>query len=304
MSHNNMGRQEADSVESLMGLLECPSIHTLNVNNNYLDDPMILPEVFGKMDKLNVLFCKENEFQKKITNFRRKMIGAIPNLADLNDRPVFDKERRCVEAWVRGAKEAEDAEKQKIKEEEEKERKDNYIAFNKLVNQTVEDDNVKKEEKKKIEKLSLQEMLKEARKKQIAAIEKNDQSIEYVREETESKKIFHAKTRADVELAEAKELENKAKAELVKKYQKEQEEELQRMVELKRKKEEEEIKRREAFFTKLMSEQGNASAKMVAHLEEQREEEEELVAAAAQAPTVKDEPEVRAMFDAFFQGKQ
>ena len=75
MSHNNLGRQNVGSVDAIKGLLECPSVHTLDVSCNYLDDPAILPEVFTPMADLSVLECKENGFSSKITNFRRRMIA-------------------------------------------------------------------------------------------------------------------------------------------------------------------------------------------------------------------------------------
>ena len=126
LSHNNLGRQSndvADSVGSLKGLMECPSIHTLDVTANYLEDPEILPEVLGKMADLSVFECKENNFSSKIVNFRRRMIASIPNLCHLNGMPVFENERRTTIAWLNGNKEGEAAERQKIREEEEAARK-------------------------------------------------------------------------------------------------------------------------------------------------------------------------------------
>lgn len=126
LSHNNLGRQSvdtADSVASLKGLLECPSIHTLDVMANYLEDEAILPEVFSKMADLSVLECKENNFSSKIVNFRKRMIANIPNLCHLNGMPVFDNERRTTIAWLEGSHAGEAAERQKIRDEEEAARK-------------------------------------------------------------------------------------------------------------------------------------------------------------------------------------
>ena len=44
---------------------------------------------------------------RNIRDYRRRQILAIKDLQYLDDRPVFEKERACVEAWGQGGKEAE-----------------------------------------------------------------------------------------------------------------------------------------------------------------------------------------------------
>ena len=59
------------------------------------------------MEKLSVLYVNNNEFKVKIKNYRKMMLGKIKNLDHLDDRPVFEKERRLADAFLVGAKEAE-----------------------------------------------------------------------------------------------------------------------------------------------------------------------------------------------------
>ena len=64
-----------------------------------------------KMPNLAVLVCKDNDFCRKIENFRKTVIAKIPTLEYLNDRPVFPEDRRLAEAFARGQVPAERAEK-------------------------------------------------------------------------------------------------------------------------------------------------------------------------------------------------
>jgi hypothetical protein len=95
-------------------LLDCPSIHTLDISNNFLDDTNIVEEIFCKMPNLSVLYCKNNEFVKKIPYFRKFMIAKIKTLEHLDDRTVFEEDRRLAEAFINGDREKEKEEKEKI----------------------------------------------------------------------------------------------------------------------------------------------------------------------------------------------
>jgi len=123
MANNRLGLQIGEggcsSLESLVGLLKVPSLTSLDIQNNYLDDPAILDEVFAKMKNLAVLSCKGNDFIKKIPNYRKTMIAKIRSLEYLDDRPVFPEERRRAEAFAAGALKAEREEMKVLQKEKE-----------------------------------------------------------------------------------------------------------------------------------------------------------------------------------------
>ena len=56
LKRNRFGKEERGDVESLKGLLECPTIAALDLSDNYLSDPAILPEILEKMENLRVLY--------------------------------------------------------------------------------------------------------------------------------------------------------------------------------------------------------------------------------------------------------
>ena len=59
-----------------------------------------------------------NPVCKKIHNYRKTIINAIPTLTYLDDRPVFKDDRRHAEAFARGGIEEERKERAAIKQEE------------------------------------------------------------------------------------------------------------------------------------------------------------------------------------------
>jgi len=88
-------------------LLECPSLTVVDLSDNYIDDPDLLPDILEKMPKLAVLYLNGNPMTKKIKNYRKTLIARIPTLKYLDDRPVFEEDRRFAEAFARGGIEEE-----------------------------------------------------------------------------------------------------------------------------------------------------------------------------------------------------
>ena len=53
LARNRIGR---NGLDDLRGLLDCPSITTLDLQNNKIDDPAILDEILVNMPNLKVLY--------------------------------------------------------------------------------------------------------------------------------------------------------------------------------------------------------------------------------------------------------
>ena len=69
------------------------------------------------MPNLKVLYLQNNPVVKKIKNYRKTVIAALPSLKYLDDRPVFEDDRRHAEAFSRGGIDEERKERDKIKQE-------------------------------------------------------------------------------------------------------------------------------------------------------------------------------------------
>jgi dynein assembly factor 1, axonemal len=51
------------------------------------------------MTDLRCLYLKGNPVVSAIKNYRKTIVAALPNLQYLDERPVFEDERRLVSAW-------------------------------------------------------------------------------------------------------------------------------------------------------------------------------------------------------------
>ena len=53
----------------------------------------------GGLPRLGCLYLKGNPVAATTKGYRKTLICIFPLLTYLDDRPIFDKERRCAEAW-------------------------------------------------------------------------------------------------------------------------------------------------------------------------------------------------------------
>lgn len=114
LARNRIGHAGLDDIR---GLLECPTLSCLDIQNNAIEDEDALPEVFERMPELKVLYLLNNGMIKKVKNYRKTMTARLPKLCYLDDRPVFPEDRRNAEAFARGGIEEERKERDKIKQE-------------------------------------------------------------------------------------------------------------------------------------------------------------------------------------------
>ncbi|GFQ81800.1 dynein assembly factor 1, axonemal [Trichonephila clavata] len=94
------------TIANIQHLTKCHSITNVDLSYNMIDDPAVL-DVFAAMLSLRVLNMSGNPVLKHMKNYRKNFIVGIKDLCYLDDRPVTDKERACVNAWSKGGIEAE-----------------------------------------------------------------------------------------------------------------------------------------------------------------------------------------------------
>ena len=116
LKRNRIG---GDGIADLEGLLECPSVSALDISDNHIDCESIVDDLLVKMPQLAVVYMHNNPFTKKIAHYRKTVISKIGTLKYIDDKPVFEDERRFAEAWARGGLEAERAERDLYKKEKE-----------------------------------------------------------------------------------------------------------------------------------------------------------------------------------------
>eukprot|EP00519_Triparma_laevis_P008402 CAMPEP_0182513346 /NCGR_PEP_ID=MMETSP1321-20130603/33854_1 /TAXON_ID=91990 /ORGANISM="Bolidomonas sp., Strain RCC1657" /LENGTH=680 /DNA_ID=CAMNT_0024720347 /DNA_START=48 /DNA_END=2090 /DNA_ORIENTATION=+ len=108
----NLGKNFLETTESVRHLVDCPTLTNIDMNNNELKEEGIIDEVLAKLPKLTASNFDGNPMVREVGNFRKKMVVACKSLRYL-DRPIFDNERACSEAWAEGGYELE----RKVKKE-------------------------------------------------------------------------------------------------------------------------------------------------------------------------------------------
>lgn len=132
LSHNCI-----QSVEDVVHLLQVPSLQTVDLQHNKISDPAVV-DILSQLPDLRVLYLQGNDVVKKIPHYRKTIISKIKELKYLDDRPVFDDERRRVTAWAKAlndglslemAQQAEREEILKIRKEQQDADERNFRAF-------------------------------------------------------------------------------------------------------------------------------------------------------------------------------
>lgn len=129
LSKNKIGFGGLEDIEALVNTNVC----SLDIQDNRLDDPDILPEVLMQMPALRVLYLKGNPAAKKIVNYRKSITVYCKDLRYLDDRPVFEDDRRTAEAFNRGGLEEQRAETKLIREEKNEKHDRNMRQFTEMV---------------------------------------------------------------------------------------------------------------------------------------------------------------------------
>jgi dynein assembly factor 1 len=109
------------------------NICSVDLQDNRIDDPDVVPEVFMRMKNLRVLYLKGNPASKKIVNYRKSLTVYCKDLRYLDDRPVFEDDRRNAEAFNRGGIEEQRAETKRIREEKNAKHERNMQLFQEMI---------------------------------------------------------------------------------------------------------------------------------------------------------------------------
>lgn len=67
-----------------------------------MDGDESIVDFFANFDDLRVIYLKNNQIVRKISNYRKQMVSGIKKLKYLDDRPVSADERKLCEKWKEG----------------------------------------------------------------------------------------------------------------------------------------------------------------------------------------------------------
>jgi dynein assembly factor 1 len=92
-------RNHLSTLEALEPLLHCPSLHTLDLQNNSIEDPAVIDAVIARLPQLHCLYLAGNPVVSKVPSYRKSLIARCRELTYLDDRPITDEERQLCAAW-------------------------------------------------------------------------------------------------------------------------------------------------------------------------------------------------------------
>jgi len=87
------------STEAVAPLAACTTLESLDLQNNKLEDGEGLLSVLRQLPSLKCLYLRGNPLVSSMRSYRKATIAALPGLTYLDERPVFELERLCAEAW-------------------------------------------------------------------------------------------------------------------------------------------------------------------------------------------------------------
>ena len=141
-----------EGLEDLKGLLETgKELRVLDISDNYIQDVKIVDEILSKIPNLKVLYLSGNEVTRKIPNYRKTLIGKIKNLTYIDNKPIFNDEKRYALAFCKGGFEEERKEREKVKNEKKEKEEKRIKEFSNFYNEMY---GIPKEEIKEEVKLS------------------------------------------------------------------------------------------------------------------------------------------------------
>ena len=143
----NLAHNKIPSSENLQHVLEIPSLQTIDLQHNKIADAEVL-DVLERLPDLRVVYLMGNPCVKAIKNYRRAVVSRCKHLKYLDERPVFEEERRRTDAWatalnaeggtIEAAQAAERAMLDTIRDEKKAADDRNHFAFQELMKQGQE----------------------------------------------------------------------------------------------------------------------------------------------------------------------
>lgn len=114
LKRNKIGFEEGD-FDGLLTL--SPTVAVIDISDNKISSERIVDDYLTKIPGLRVLYLFGNECTRKISSYRKTLTYKIKNLRYIDDKPIFEDERRFAEAFGRGGLDEERKERELYKQE-------------------------------------------------------------------------------------------------------------------------------------------------------------------------------------------
>ena len=136
----NIAHNRLSTKADIEHILLLTKLQTLDLQHNKLNDTAVI-DILEAMPDLRVVYLMGNPLIKDIPHYRKVVIGRCKHLRYLDDRPVFEEERRRVDKWyeafvsegLEAAIETERNELVIIRKEKEDAEERNFKAFEELM---------------------------------------------------------------------------------------------------------------------------------------------------------------------------
>lgn len=159
LTNLNLGHNKISTLDDIRHVLELPSLQSIDLQHNKIEDAGIV-DILSQIPDLRVVYLMGNPCVKNIRNYRKTLVSKCKALKYLDDRPVFEEERRRTDAWAKvidaggtndEAMESERNELKQIRKEKDDADERNFLAFEQMMKEGKEIRRLKELEKQKEE---------------------------------------------------------------------------------------------------------------------------------------------------------
>lgn len=113
----NVAGNRLESFEDCLGLLAYKALAVLDLSHNNILDGEALLLILERLPRLQSLKLSGNPLVRTLPRYRKRLLARCKRLLYLDDRPVFEEERRLVTAWAHAGNDGEEKERKLIQQE-------------------------------------------------------------------------------------------------------------------------------------------------------------------------------------------
>ncbi|KPA86872.1 hypothetical protein ABB37_00918 [Leptomonas pyrrhocoris] len=129
----NVAGNRLETFEDCLGLLSYKALAVLDLSHNNIVDGEALLFILERLPRLQSLKLSGNPLVRTLPRYRKRLLSRCKALLYLDDRPVFEEERRLVTAWTRAGDDGEEKERQLIQREKAAAEKKRLDDFRRLI---------------------------------------------------------------------------------------------------------------------------------------------------------------------------